>query len=113
MVLNPPRMDSVPSHWMGYKEQGSAYFQREEYEDALASYRAALSPEYMCPSSEKQIVWSNIVACRLKIGGLAQAKAAVEDAKTVCVLLYVLSFDLSYCTVTLWQQRAKIVKRNF
>merc|ERR1719469_528073 len=35
----------------------------------------------MVPSSEREILLSNIVACRLKIGGKDMAAAAVEDAK--------------------------------
>lgn len=70
---------------MGHKQQGSAHYQREHYEEALASFRAALNPDFTvpCPRAEKQIILSNIVACRLKIGGLPQAEAAVEDAKQV------------------------------
>lgn len=43
---------------MGHKEQGKRHFQREEYEQALASYRAALAPDLDCPRAERQIVLS-------------------------------------------------------
>lgn len=70
---------------MGYKDQGKNHFERQEYAQALASYRAALSPEFTTspPRDEKQIILSNIVACRLKIGGAAMASAAIEEAKQV------------------------------
>lgn len=43
---------------MGHKEQGKIHFQNEEYEQALTSYRAALNPEYACPSVERQVLLS-------------------------------------------------------
>jgi len=83
MVLNQhtPSMDN----WMGHKQEGAMRYQRGEYDLALASFRASLNPEFSvtCPSAEKQIILSNIVACRLKLGGPAQSEAAVEDAKQV------------------------------
>ena len=88
---------SIPSSWMGHKDQGKRHFQNERYEDALASYRAGISPEYNCPRDERQIMLSNIVACRLKIGGSAMAAAAVEEAKQVSVVV-VTAVDL-YCIV--------------
>ena len=93
MVLNQdtewsPSMDN----WMGHKQQGTMWYQREEYEHALASFRASLNPEFSarCPSVEKQIILSNIVACRLKLGGPAQFEAAVQDAKQVS------QYDIDY-----------------
>ena len=88
---------SIPSSWMGHKDQGKRHFQNERYEDALASYRAGISPEYNCPRDERQIMLSNVVACRLKIGGSAMAAAAVEEAKQVSVVV-VTAVDL-YCIV--------------
>lgn len=44
--------------WMGHKEQGKRHFQLEDYDQALASYRAALAPEFSCPLSERQILLS-------------------------------------------------------
>eukprot|EP00521_Asterionellopsis_glacialis_P004455 CAMPEP_0195269620 /NCGR_PEP_ID=MMETSP0706-20130129/13875_1 /TAXON_ID=33640 /ORGANISM="Asterionellopsis glacialis, Strain CCMP134" /LENGTH=388 /DNA_ID=CAMNT_0040324759 /DNA_START=1 /DNA_END=1164 /DNA_ORIENTATION=- len=86
MVLNQhtPSMDN----WMGHKQEGAMRYQRGEYDLALASFRASLNPEFSvtCPSAEKQIILSNIVACRLKLGGPAQSEAAVEDAKQ-CIAL--------------------------
>ena len=77
----------LPRSWLGLKEAGGRAFQRGKYEEALDLYRMALRPEYECAStSDRQIILSNIVACRLKIGGEAQAAAAVNDAKQ-CVAL--------------------------
>jgi len=84
-----------PSSWVGHKERGKRRYEEGKYELALESFRAALSsPEYNnnngggCPPPrlERQLLLSNVVACRLKIGGPAQARAAVEDAKR-CVEL--------------------------
>jgi hypothetical protein len=55
-MRNPP--PSNINTWIGHKEQGKNQFQNEEYEQALASYRAALNPEYACPSVERQILFS-------------------------------------------------------
>jgi hypothetical protein len=74
---------SSPTSWIGLKEKGKAAFERAEYEAALTSYTAALHPDLYCPSAERQIILSNMVACRLKVGGTAQAEAAVETAKQV------------------------------
>ena len=57
-------------------------YAREDFEEALKLYRAAL------PSTrghERQLLLSNIVACRLNVGGLAQAEAAVDNAKQVSI----------------------------
>ena len=43
---------------MGHKEEGKTYFQNEDYEQALISYREALNPEYACPYAERQILLS-------------------------------------------------------
>ena len=72
-----------PTSWIGLKEQAKGAFERGDYEAALSSYTAALNPDLYCPAAERQILLSNIVACRLKIGGAAQAEAAVDAAKQV------------------------------
>jgi tetratricopeptide (TPR) repeat protein len=77
---------TAPASLVGWKERGSSHFQRGDYEAALNAYKQALRPDLECPSSEQQLLLSNIVACRLKIGGRAQAEAAVEAAKQ-CVAL--------------------------
>jgi hypothetical protein len=79
MTVNNPSDTNLS--WFQHKEEGKVHFQNGEYSQALASYRAALSAS--CPESEKQVLLSNIVACRLKIGGPAMHAAAVEEAKQV------------------------------
>ncbi len=72
---------SKNNKWMSHKDDGKNFFRQEKFEEALTSYRAALltAPD----ATEKQILLSNIVACRLKIGGPSMAAAAVEEAKQV------------------------------
>lgn len=74
---------SSSSSWIIWKEQGKVSYERGDYEGALKSYTSALKPDLYCPAAEKQIILSNMVACRLKVGGPAQAEAAVESAKQV------------------------------
>ncbi|CAJ1931223.1 unnamed protein product [Cylindrotheca closterium] len=65
------------------QEQAKEAYANEDFEEALKLYRVAL------PSSrgkERQLLLSNIVACRLNIGGSAQAEAAVDNAKQ-CIAL--------------------------
>ena len=83
-----PNVNASPaaSSWLQHKQQGRVSYESGQYEEALASYRAALNPEYECPAIEAQILRSNVVACRLKLGGVAQADAAVQDAKQ-CIAL--------------------------
>jgi tetratricopeptide (TPR) repeat protein len=83
-----PNVNASPaaSSWPQHKQQARDYYESGQYEEALASYRAALNPEYECPAIEAQILRSNVVACRLKLGGDAQAAAAVQDAKQ-CIAL--------------------------
>jgi hypothetical protein len=78
---SPPTTTTTPSSWMGWKEKGKTEYERCNYKDALDSYRTAIT--LSCPADERQIMLSNMVACRLKIGGRAQAEAAVETAKQV------------------------------
>jgi tetratricopeptide (TPR) repeat protein len=81
-----PNASPAASSWLQHKQQGRDSYESGHYEEALASYRAALNPEYECPPPEAQILRSNVVACRLKLGGVAQASAAVQDAKQ-CIAL--------------------------
>lgn len=78
------------STWMESKDEGKLAFSQGDYHSALSSYLTALeqlSAEERRDSSEKcndkQILLSNVVACRLKIGGEIMAAQAVEDAKQV------------------------------
>lgn len=74
------------SSWVAYKNRGKACYERGDYEAALDDYKSALSPDWNASRQERQIILSNMVACRLKIGGSAQAAAAVANAKQ-CVAL--------------------------
>lgn len=86
-MRNDPDDGSLPRSWLGLKEAGGRAYEQGEYEEALNLYRMALRPEYECAlTADRQVILSNIVACRLKIGGQAQASAAVNDAKQ-CVEL--------------------------
>jgi len=75
--------DDDRATWIRHKEEGKRQFQIEQYEDALKYYSLSAKS---CPHSERQIILSNIVACRLKIGGPAMAAAAIRDAKQ-CISL--------------------------
>jgi hypothetical protein len=75
-----------PTSWTAHKNKGKQCYDRDEYEEALECYDRALNPVLEAPRQERQILLSNMVACRLKIGGPAQATAAVENAKK-CVQL--------------------------
>ena len=47
-----------------------------------------------CGASKHQILLSKVLACRLKIGGSDMVEKAVEEAKKVCVTLYLVTFNL-------------------
>ena len=97
-----------PTSWIGLKEQAKGAFERGDYETALTSYGAALHPDLYCPAAERQIMLSNIVACRLKIGGTAQAEAAVEAAKQVRIKKY-FHFFCDFCSHVECQHYQSIV----
>ena len=73
------------STWREFKDRGRDAFNAERYHDALSAYRSALAFPSV-PDAERQVCLSNLVACRLKIGGPAMASAAVEEAKQ-CVAI--------------------------
>jgi hypothetical protein len=75
------------------KELAQQAFRQGNYEASLSKYGAALNPALECPPSERQMILSNVVACRLKIGGTAQAKAAVQTAKQVRLFRFLLSIQ--------------------
>ncbi|CAB9524182.1 tetratricopeptide repeat domain [Seminavis robusta] len=86
MTRQPSPTRNSPTSWLGFKELARQQYERGNYEAALTSYTAAIHPDLHCPASEQQILLSNLVACRLKIGGPAQARAAVDNAKQ-CIAL--------------------------
>ncbi|MGK3745203.1 MAG: hypothetical protein ACI90V_012064 [Bacillariaceae sp.] len=77
------------TNWIGWKERGTQSFNRGDYGVALQAYAQASrqSSSNAAPSTlDRQILLSNMVACRLKLGGKAQAEAAVVTAKK-CIAL--------------------------
>lgn len=72
--------------WRALKAQGKRAFENSNYDESLSNYKSALHPDLDCPNDERQLILSNIVACRLQIGGPAQAEAAVQAAKQ-CIAL--------------------------
>ena len=75
--------------WIGWKERGTQAFNRADYDIALHAYAQAThqGSNNTGPSTlDRQILLSNMVACRLKLGGKAQAEAAVVTAKK-CIAL--------------------------
>ena len=72
--------------WQHYHGQGKQCFIQEAYSEALVFYREAIAlAQNRAPRGEQAIILSNIVACRLKIGGV-DLTAAVDEAKECIVL---------------------------
>jgi hypothetical protein len=82
------------SSWRGWKERGKQAYLRGEYASALQGYSQALQRRHNFSSNnnnirdfsfpsrlDQQILLSNMVACRLKLGGVPQAEAAVATAQ--------------------------------
>ncbi|KAL3944437.1 MAG: hypothetical protein SGBAC_001465 [Bacillariaceae sp.] len=78
--LSPPRS---PSQESVLQDQAKEAYEQGDFEEALKFYRMALPS---ARGKERQLLLSNIVACRLNVGGSAQAEAAVENAKQ-CIAL--------------------------
>lgn len=74
------------------KDDGKRAFIESRFSDALGHYLTAInqiiltSSEGASASSEHQILLSNVVACRLKIGGSEMIEKAVEEAKKVRII---------------------------
>jgi len=69
------------SNWKENYDDGREFYNEKQYENALSSYHAALiSTNPPPPESEKPILLSNSVACRLQIGGNDQLEAALAEA---------------------------------
>lgn len=92
---NPPS-----SSWRGWKERGKQAYLKGDYASALQNYSQALHRQnnivnnvqagnnnnnnniHNIPSKlDRQVLLSNMVACRLKLGGAPQAEAAVSNAQ--------------------------------
>lgn len=70
--------------WMYMKEEAKKAYNRGDYVGALDLYKACISSSSSSvppPAEERQLILSNIVACRLQIGGPEQAEVAIETAK--------------------------------
>eukprot|EP00984_Skeletonema_dohrnii_P000932 scaffold303_cov145-Skeletonema_dohrnii-CCMP3373.AAC.3 len=74
--------------WTEYKDAGKIAFSQGNFQSALSSYLTALEEltseerrDGSDKSNDKQILLSNVVACRLKIGGEDMATQAIEEAK--------------------------------
>ena len=96
--------------WKESKDEGKAAFTNQNYPEALSQYCKAIEQLTSSSSSssnlnnnegssssrndnnhteEHQILLSNVIACRLKIGGSEMINLAVEDAKKVsCFTVY-------------------------
>ena len=72
--------------WRGWKERGAQAYSRGEYAVALQAYSQALHQGDAVPIRDRQLLLSNMVACRLQLGGPAQGEAAVANAKQ-CIAL--------------------------
>ena len=97
---HPP---AAPTSWISHKNQGKRFYDQNDYASALESYRQSLdSLTVTCGGNnlesstsgssrktyhlDQQILLSNMVACRLHLGGPENAQAAVNEAKQ-CVAL--------------------------
>lgn len=91
---NPERPPSTS--WRGWKERGKQAYLNGDYASALQNYSQALQRQnnilnnmlngdnnnFLPPSKlDRQVLLSNMVACRLKLGGAPQAEAAVTNAQ--------------------------------
>ena len=75
------------SSWQHHQNQGKQFFAQRDYETSLThfqkSFRIALQ---QVPRKEQAILLSNVIACRLKIGGKENILKSVEEAKD-CIKL--------------------------
>lgn len=86
--------------WRESKDAAAEAYRAERWVDALDHYTSALDqlssssskedvqrPGGRGVSSDHQILLSNVIACRLKIGGTGMVEKAVEEAKKVrCIV---------------------------
>ena len=84
----PPRSD-----WKLSREQGRSLFRQGDYVGALHAFQTTLergrsSSVLLNRMSiqDEQITLSNVIACRLNIGGIDHARAAIEEAQE-CITL--------------------------
>ncbi|GKY96840.1 hypothetical protein MPSEU_000643200 [Mayamaea pseudoterrestris] len=79
-------MDSSESSWQALKRVGNDHFQRGNFNEALQAYRRSLLDTRLVDKIDRSLILSNMVACRLQLGGPVHAKAAVQDARE-CIKL--------------------------
>ena len=80
--------------WKESKDAGQKAFVIENYPEALTQYTKAIDlltsgeagSSTNTNTKEHQVLLSNVIACRLKIGGVDMATKAVEDSKQVSVV---------------------------
>ena len=83
--------------WKESKDAGQQAFMDGNYNSALLHYENAIDELLTSTSSsnnegsyssshnnEHQVLLSNVIACRLNVGGVDMATLAVEDGKKVC-----------------------------
>ena len=101
--------DQSNKSWKTHKEEGKVHYQNSNYEEALISFQKAIRQAGnrsssgggsdggngrggAVPQVEHEILLSNSVACRLKIGGPEMAFVAVEEAKKVSLSTLMLHY---------------------
>ena len=112
-------MNRTEPKWKTLKAQGRSHYQDGNYAQALRAYQDALaslnnnSSSSSNPSfggvrggdsTECQLLLSNSVACRLKLGGREMALKAVEEAKQVrsqCRLRFTFHRNICVCVCAL------------
>ena len=90
--------NDTETRWRTLKAQGKSHYEEGNYSQALQAYQDALKSLGNQPrslisaeSTERQILLSNSVACRIKLGGRDMALKAVEEAKEVRMIKFMSS----------------------
>lgn len=82
--------------WNSEKDLGATSFSSQNYHDAIRHYSNAIQKlqdsgvQGVEVKKHRQILLSNVIACRLKIGGKEMIDKAVGEAKEVSRLCYLL-----------------------
>lgn len=75
------------SSWQYHERKGKQLYAQQDYTTSITHFReASRLAALIAPRKERSIILSNIVACRLKIGGIENLYASLEEAKE-CVSL--------------------------
>ncbi|KAJ3019848.1 hypothetical protein HKX48_001677 [Thoreauomyces humboldtii] len=80
LILSPAERQALLDDAVGHKLKGNAHFQAREYEEAKASYQAALTA---CPedeNTERAVFYGNMAACHVQSGEYQKAVDACSDA---------------------------------